>query len=749
MQTRMTIDDLMSMSWDRTTAARVAQFLNEIGGVMLNSVGSERVKRFRFVNTALADGLLETAPSTGKVAGVTDDGGNPGDALRVRLSGRGVVYPSTTIALNDQLVAAAGGYAVPYQDTVTSMGAAVAGADARDDITQTNLPARISVICAGDETGGTVVVWGLVGGVLTKEIITLGAAATYTSVATFSVVYALQVTLLSTGTIDIKDAGLVGLLIPQIAGSTAARFYGAIVPNVTTVAKGLEMQIKAGGANTADVMVLGTDFAGVEQFEVVSMNGTAFVDCLKAYRTVTYIGIGADALAWNVGVTSQYTMQVPHTRDRTIRATALADQATVGGTVEINLSTQNSGQDDGYTGVHGDLEVWTAAATAIALHRFVDINGSALLEVAPVSGGQIFGVSDEAIGANEFGRVRMGGKSFVYPTSDVAALDQLVAVAGGLAAPALAVTQGLQSAQTGTDAEDDLVQTNLPDTVHAITGGIETAATMIIYGDVAGTLTKETVSLVGPAGTYTSTNTFTAVYGIHITAISVGTIDVEDGTGTGAIIPSQIAPGTAARFYGAVVPDDSTDSKGLEPQFKAGGANTADVMILGTDYAGAAQMEVITMNGTTYVDCTKAYRSVDYVLIGADKIVWNLGATSQYTAQCVNTNARSVRGTAETAQTVAGQPVGILLHPQRTALTDGAQALVFVGRFTTGGGAAFEDFTCTGVAATDSIVACLNVEGAATRVIVTAEYQAANTVRVTFDGDPQADHEISIQVFRP
>lgn len=74
---------------------------------------------------------------------------------------------------------------------------------------------------------------------------------------------------------------------------------------------------------------------------------------------------------------------------------------------------------------------------------------------------------------------------------------------------------------------------------------------------------------------------------------------------------------------------------------------------------------------------------------------------------------------------------------------------IFGGRFTTAGGAAAEDFTVAGVAATDAIFAMLNVEGSSPVSIVKAEYQAADTVRVTFSADPSTDHEISIQVIRP
>ena len=70
-------------------------------------------------------------------------------------------------------------------------------------------------------------------------------------------------------------------------------------------------------------------------------------------------------------------------------------------------------------------------------------------------------------------------------------------------------------------------------------------------------------------------------------------------------------------------------------------------------------------------------------------------------------------------------------------------------RHTTAGGGTTEDVTIAGVKASDLVFAFLNVEGATPRAIVKADYQAADTVRVTFDGDPSTDHVISVMAIRP
>jgi hypothetical protein len=197
------------------------------------------------------------------------------------------------------------------------------------------------------------------------------------------------------------------------------------------------------------------------------------------------------------------------------------------------------------------------------------------------------------------------------------------------------------------------------------------------------------------------------------------------------------------------VPDDSTDAKGLEPVIKAGGTNTSEVLIIGTDYAGAVQREIVTLTSAVYASCVNAYRTVTQICIGADGIAFNAGVTSQYTSAAPATKHRVVRGMASTAQAIIGEPVVIMLYDKvGTINTQNASRQIYVGRFTTGGGAAAEDFTIPGVASGDSIVAFLNTEGAAPTTITKADYQAANTVRVTFAADPSTDHQITIMVYR-
>jgi hypothetical protein len=184
-----------------------------------------------------------------------------------------------------------------------------AGADASDDITQANLPDQVSAICAGDETGNSLWIYGLVGTTLTIEEVELGVAGTYTSVATWAAVYALRTTQESVGAIDIKDATLTDLLIPQIAAETAPRFYGA-VQVIDTGSLGHPIQINAGGANTSDVVAFGRDLSGDDDWVKVTLTGTTAVATATGLAYTEYLLIGADEIAFDAGVTSEYDMTV-------------------------------------------------------------------------------------------------------------------------------------------------------------------------------------------------------------------------------------------------------------------------------------------------------------------------------------------------------------------------------------------------------------------------------------------------------
>lgn len=71
----------------------------------------------------------------------------------------------------------------------------------------------------------------------------------------------------------------------------------------------------------------------------------------------------------------------------------------------------------------------------------------------------------------------------------------------------------------------------------------------------------------------------------------------------------------------------------------------------------------------------------------------------------------------------------------------------FAGTKTTVGGAASEDFTITGVAATDLVFLEMKTLGGTPRTILTS-VTATNKITVVFSGDPSSDHVFYYQVLR-
>ena len=425
-------------------------------------------------------------------------------------------------------------------------------------------------------------------------------------------------------------------------------------------------------------------------------------------------------------------------------ATSTAPDTVVWNSTERNLwvcdgTTWNPMIDTGATQV--------VAAADIPAYRFVGLDTSAEAALSPVSTERWLGVSTEAFVAAASGRVQTAGQVEVMPAANTTLNDELIAVPGGFAAPFQAAPVVLGAAITGADASDDIDQTNLPATVHVTCAGNETGNTLVVYGDVGGIPTKETITL-GTAGTYTSTNTFAAIYALRTTAAAVGTIDIRDGGLVGLLIP-QIAGLAAARFYGAVVPGTSTASVGHQVTVNAGGANASDCVIYGTDYAGDEQWEVVTMNGTTAVTGTLAFRTHTFFLIGADGIAWNAGATSQYDMNVLADTRNEIRAYCLDTNTVAGATSTVVLLPQNVGLQIGRSPAVFwTGRLTLTGGGATEDEVIPGLLTTDVIQATLLSITTPASLFISAAFQAADTVRFTFSGAPGAT-VIHVTVYRP
>lgn len=91
-----------------------------------------------------------------------------------------------------------------------------------------------------------------------------------------------------------------------------------------------------------------------------------------------------------------------------------------------------------------------------------------------------------------------------------------------------------------------------------------------------------------------------------------------------------------------------------------------------------------------------------------------------------------------------GQRERKLLESIQGAFPFGA---MFAAEYTTVGGAAAEAISVPGVLASDVVICSLAAKGATPRTILTAA-TTADTITVTFSGDPSTDHVVSYVVFR-
>jgi hypothetical protein len=140
------------------------------------------------------------------------------------------------------------------------------------------------------------------------------------------------------------------------------------------------------------------------------------------------------------------------------------------------------------------------------------------------------------------------------------------------------------------------------------------------------------------------------------------------------------------------------------------------------------------VNAAAAIDWSKMAALTDaYLLVGNDSNVATPVAMSG-DAAIDNTGATTIQANAiELGMLAAG------ITP--------SHVVKYAGEHTTVGGSATEAITVTGVLATDLVLATLHTAGATPRTIVTA-VASADTVTITFSGDPSTDHVVTYTVLR-
>lgn len=121
-----------------------------------------------------------------------------------------------------------------------------------------------------------------------------------------------------------------------------------------------------------------------------------------------------------------------------------------------------------------------------------------------------------------------------------------------------------------------------------------------------------------------------------LTAFVDGNLIVEDVDGNDCIA---LTTPTADTWYGQILTDDSDDAKGQQVKLTCGdGALTGKILVVGTDYADAAQTEIVTFTAAATAVTTKAWKTITALLIGDDgtaTATWSIEVSANTAAQIV------------------------------------------------------------------------------------------------------------------
>ena len=123
------------------------------GTAVLATVGATDIPAYRLTGYDTNALLVASPTSTERYAGVTTEAGTATETVRIETNGVATIMPSGALLVNDDIVAAPGGFAAPHQATPVALTTTLAGADANDDINQAILPSTVRVTCAANETG--------------------------------------------------------------------------------------------------------------------------------------------------------------------------------------------------------------------------------------------------------------------------------------------------------------------------------------------------------------------------------------------------------------------------------------------------------------------------------------------------------------------------------------------------------------------------------------------------------------------
>lgn len=154
---------------------------------------------------------------------------------------------------------------------------------------------------------------------------------------------------------------------------------------------------------------------------------------------------------------------------------------------------------------------------------------------------------------------------------------------------------------------------NVGDTV-SVVGQAGDTASIIIYGrSAAGAAQTETLVLNG-ATPVAGTATWSKVLGVALSALSAGTVTVSASTQGVTIFSFN---GAASRYAGVGIAANLNMEGGIVSVVSSAAGDTYEhILVIGTTTAGAAQVELLALNGATTVNGTAQWGSITGFAVG-------------------------------------------------------------------------------------------------------------------------------------
>lgn len=599
-----------------------------------------------------AGGNIEvgTGTSTDVVLGVN----NYGATILAAASGDIVVGGEATvtcgpqaIAIDTRLAEGPGGVVVAFQDSETSLMGGVTGVAPDDWANGLFLPAGevavINTAVAGDE-GKVITIYGLSpAGAIVNDAITLDAvdsqANPVTGVVPFVSIWYITAGAALTQNL-VVDTAAGAHVITNAMAVTGAGPWGAVLTDLSDNALGHAVEIRASAAHAGHVIAVGTDGAGAAQYEDITLNGTNWVRTTRAWNTFTHVWTGEDGTA-----TPRFHARVP--ADSAGMYVGEAKAALTAGTTgsaqiapheghAVNLLRDNlvgTGRKaaDTIRSARKEGIYEFTATSAVANNLVVQRDAAGNYEVGDGTG--IFvGVNNSGatILAGETGDAVCQGDLTVTAGAgqNIAVQAKLASSPGGKVVAFVAADHSLMSAvaDIGTsdwnsgvlDPAGEVVEVST-DVDHANNRNVA----ITVWGQaVGGAIVSEVITTNAGDSTTPAVGAqaFISIWSVSAaSAIEGGTNLLISDVAHNAIITAGMAC-TGAGPWGVVLTDDSDLAYGHRVQVKAAAAHAGHVIIVGTNAAGAAQYEDVTLNGTNWVTSTNYWNTVTALWTGEDGV---------------------------------------------------------------------------------------------------------------------------------